>query len=46
MPRAKPTVAMRREEDVIGFFKDEDPKGYTARMAAVLTADARAHQMK
>jgi uncharacterized protein (DUF4415 family) len=44
MPRAKPTVTMRLEEDVIGFFKDADPKGYTGRMAAVLTA--RAHQPK
>ena len=43
-PRTKPTVTMRLEEDVIGFFKDEDPKGYTGRMAAVLTAYARAHQ--
>lgn len=46
MPRAKPTVTMRLEEDVIGFFKDEDPKGYTGRMAAVLTAYVRAHQPK
>jgi uncharacterized protein (DUF4415 family) len=37
---------MRLEEDVIGFFKDADPKGYTGRMAAVLTAYARAHQPK
>lgn len=46
MPRPKPTVTMRLEEDVIGFFKHEDPKGYTGRMAAVLTAYARAHQPK
>jgi uncharacterized protein (DUF4415 family) len=44
MPRAKPTVTMRLDEDVIGFFKAEDPKGYTGRMAAVLTAYARAQR--
>ena len=43
-PRAKPTVTMRLEDDVIGFFKSKDPKGYTGRMAAVLTAYARAQQ--
>lgn len=45
-PRPKPTVTMRLEEDIIGFFRDEDPKGYTGRMAAVLTAYVRAHQPK
>lgn len=45
-PRAKPTVTMRLEDDVIGFFKDKDPKGYTGRMAAVLTAYARSQQAK
>jgi len=35
---AKPTVTMRVDEAVIAHFKAEDPKGYTARMAAVLRA--------
>lgn len=43
-PAPKPTVTMRLEEDVIAYFKSEDPKGYTRRMAAVLTAFARQHQ--
>lgn len=43
-PAAKPTVTMRLEDDVIGFFKSRDPKGYTGRMAAVLTAYARSQQ--
>ncbi|WP_299682816.1 BrnA antitoxin family protein [uncultured Roseobacter sp.] len=38
---AKPTVTMRLDEDVIRYFKSDDPKGYTRRMASVLTAFAR-----
>lgn len=45
-PIPKGTVTMRLEEDIIGFFKGDDPKGFTARMASVLTAYARAHQAK
>ena len=37
-PRTKPNVSLRLPEDVIAFFKKEQPKGYTARMAAVLSA--------
>ena len=37
-PRAKPTVTMRLDAEVIEHFKAEDPRGYTARMAAVLRA--------
>ena len=40
-PSPKPTVTMRLDEEVIAYFKQEDPKGYTRRMAAVLTAFAR-----
>jgi uncharacterized protein (DUF4415 family) len=43
-PRAKPVVSLRLPEDVIAFFKSEDPKGYTQRMAAVLKAYADAHR--
>ena len=42
-PRTKPNVSLRIAEDAIAFFKAENPKGYTARMAAVLEAYA-AHQ--
>jgi uncharacterized protein (DUF4415 family) len=40
-PAPKPTVTMRLDEDVVRYFKAEDPKGYTRRLAAVLTAFAR-----
>lgn len=45
-PRTKPNVSLRVEEDVVAFFKAENPKGYTARMAAVLLAYVQAHQPK
>lgn len=44
MPQTKPTVSLRLPQDVVDFFKAENPKGYTARMAAVLTAYANAQQ--
>lgn len=37
-PRTKPIVSLRLPEDVIDHFKAEFPKGYTSRMAAVLSA--------
>ncbi|QBY02484.1 3-oxoacyl-ACP synthase [Rhodophyticola sp. CCM32] len=40
-PSPKPTVTMRLDEDVIAYYKREDPRGYTRRMAAVLSAFAR-----
>ena len=43
-PRTKPNVSLRLPEEVIAFFKAGNPKGYTARMAAVLTAYAQAHR--
>lgn len=43
-PGRKPKVSMRLESDVIDYFKAKDPKGYTARMAAVLKAYVKAHQ--
>jgi uncharacterized protein (DUF4415 family) len=45
-PAPKPTVTMRLDEDVVRYFKAEDPKGYTSRMAAVLTAFARQKQQR
>ena len=33
-PRTKPNVSLRLPEDVVEFFKAQNPKGYTARMAA------------
>ena len=43
-PRTKPNVSLRIDEDVIAHFKKESPKGYTARMAAVLKAYVSAHR--
>lgn len=43
-PRTKPNVNLRLSEEVVAFFKGENPKGYTSRMAAVLTAYAQAHR--
>lgn len=45
-PRIKPNVSLRVPEDVVAFFKAENPKGFTGRMAAVLTAYVAAHQEK
>ena len=43
-PRNKPNVSLRLNEETIAFFKDKNPKGYTARMAAVLAAYVNAHR--
>lgn len=43
-PRTKPNVSLRLPEDVVAFFKAENPKGYTGRMAAVLAAYVQAHR--
>lgn len=37
-PRTKPNVSPRLPEEVVAYFKAENPKGYTARMAPVLSA--------
>ncbi len=41
-PPQKPVVTLRVDAETVAFFKGEDPKGYTSRMAAVLRAFARA----
>lgn len=45
-PRTKPNVSLRVPEEVIEFFKAENPKGYTGRMATVLAAYVHVHQAK
>lgn len=45
-PRTKPNVSLRVPPEVVEFFKAENPKGYTARMAAVLSAYVQAHQQE
>ncbi|WP_083592337.1 BrnA antitoxin family protein [Aurantimonas sp. 22II-16-19i] len=45
-PRTKPNVSLRLPEEVLNFFTAESPKGYTSRMAAVLSAYVQAHQAK
>jgi uncharacterized protein (DUF4415 family) len=44
--RTKPNVSLRLDDAVLAFFKAENPKGYTARMSAVLAAYVAAHQPK
>ena len=39
-PKTKPNISLRIDEEVLSHFKRESPKGYTARMAAVLRAYA------
>lgn len=46
LPQVKPTVTIRVDEAVIRYFKREDPKGYTGRMAAVLAAYVKAQKPK
>lgn len=45
-PRTQPNISLRLPEEVVEYFKAQHPKGYTARMAAVLTAYVQAHQPK
>ena len=35
-PRTKPNVSLRVDQEVLDFFKAQNPKGYTGRMNAVL----------
>jgi len=43
-PRTKPNISLRLPENVVEFFKAESPRGYTSRMAAVLSAYVNAHK--
>jgi len=43
-PRTKPNISLRVPHEVVEYFKAETPKGYTSRMAAVLTAYVRARR--
>ena len=43
-PRTKPNVSLRVDPEVVEYFKAENPKGYTARMAAVLAAYVQAQE--
>lgn len=45
-PRTKPNVSLRLDEETIAYFKAKNPKGYTARMAAVLAAYVNAHRVE
>ncbi|MCF6305911.1 MAG: BrnA antitoxin family protein [Rhodobacteraceae bacterium] len=40
----KPVVTMRLEPETVAFFKGDNPKGYTGRMAAVLKAYVKAQR--
>lgn len=43
-PRTKSNVSLRVPPEVVEFFKAKNPKGYTARMAAMLVAYVQAHR--
>lgn len=43
-PQTKEHVSMRLDRSVVDHFKGEDEKGYTSRMAAVLSAYVRAQK--
>lgn len=45
-PKTKPNVSLRLSQEIVDYFKAENPKGYTARMAAVLAAYVQAHQTR
>lgn len=45
-PQVKSTVSIKLSREVLDFYVGEDKKGYTSRMAAVLTAYAEAQQQK
>ena len=45
-PAQKPQVTMRVDVETLEYFKGENSKGYTARMASVLKAYVKAHQPK
>lgn len=45
-PRNKPNISLRVDAEVVEFFKNENPKGYTGHMAAVLKAYVDAQQSK
>lgn len=41
-PRTKPNVSLRLDGDVLEYFKAESPRGFTSKMALVLSAYVRA----
>ncbi len=45
-PRTKPNISLRIDEEVIAHFKMESPKGYTARMSAVLASYVNAQRSR
>jgi len=44
--KPKEVVTMRLDVPTLEYFKGDNPKGYTAKMAAVLKAYVQAHQPK
>ena len=45
-PRIKPNVSLRLPKEVVNYFKEKYPKGYTTRMAIVLQAYVQAQQSR
>ena len=44
LPKNKQAVSLRVSPEVLDFFKEENPKGYTSKMAAVLSAYVNAQR--
>ncbi len=45
-PKARSNVSLRVDDEVLAYFKGDNPKGYTARMAAVLKAYVEAKRAR
>ena len=45
-PRARTNVSLRVDDEVLAYFKGDNPKGYTARMSAVLKAYVEAKRAR
>ena len=45
-PRTRPNVSLRVPDNVVEYFKAENPEGFTGRMAAVLTAYVQDRQSR
>lgn len=44
LPKNKQAVSLRVPPEVLDYFKSENPKGYTSKMAAVLSAYVEAQR--
>ena len=45
-PKTRPQISLRLSSDVLDYFKEKYPKGYTSQMAAVLESYVKAQSPK